>query len=137
MQFGGMKNELITYEVIKEGICCIDGGLKVMAFQTAHLEASYGYVLEHEGIKMCITGDLSASLEDFPQDLKNENISLLVTECAHFDLDIIMKKINESNLKRVAFLHVFPTIKYECMKKHAINSTIEILLPKDGDTYEL
>ena len=137
MQFGDMKNELITYEVIKEGLCCIDGGLKVMAFRTAHLEASYGFIIEQEGIKVCITGDLSASLEDFPQDLRNENISLLVTECAHFDVDIIMEKIKESNIRKVAFLHVFPTIKYEYIKKQATDSTIEILLPKDGDFYEL
>ena len=71
------------FSVIEEGRFYTDHHFSVSAFKTKHIKngeiASFGFVVESDGKKVCLTGDLSGSLEDFPAFLYHEPVNLLTS----------------------------------------------------------
>ena len=131
----------ITYSVVKSGEIYNDGTLKVTAVHTDHLDFStdkaYGFMLEAEGKKVYITGDMHESLKDFPDQLLSEPLDLIVSECAHCSAENLMEKLSNVKAKRAMVVHVYPTEKYDIMKKLESTVPMEVLYPDDGDEYEI
>lgn len=132
----------IRYELVTEGTFFDDSNIKVTAFHTEHMRAStniaFGYLIEADGKRICITGDLHASLEDFPTTLLAEHTDVLVTECAHFPAEALIEKLKNVNADRIMVVHVFPTDRYDTLK--ALEGEITgrtVLYPNDGDEYSV
>ena len=130
----------ITYGTIAEGDF-FDKGIKACAIPTNHMNKhqgnSFGFVAESDGKKLYISGDLHSSLVDFPMFEKDDKIDFAITECAHFCADDIIDKLNSFNIDMAAIVHVMPAEKYEDIKKCMEKSNIKIILPSDGDVFEI
>ena len=139
MQKNGQKSKKICFELIKDGCFYDDGNLKVKSFHTAHMEAagrkSLGFLIENKGKKICYTGDLSPSLEDFPKFLYDEAVDMIITECAHFTAEELFKKLDYCKAELTAVIHVMPTEKYDDLIKCANNTEIKVVFPSDNNKY--
>lgn len=140
MLFGEVTDR-VRYHLIEEGTFFDDGNLKITAVHTAHMEScsniAYGFLLEAEGQKVYVTGDLNASLKDFPTELLMKPTDLVVTECAHFPAEKLIEKLEDVNAKTIAVVHVFAVNKYDILAEYAKKSGKNLCFPNDGDMIEL
>lgn len=73
----------IRYKRTENGCVFDDGIVKVTAIATQHCPNSFAYLIECEGKRVLITGDLKNPTVDFP-DAGREHIDLVICESAHF-----------------------------------------------------
>lgn len=126
------------FRLIGEGDFYDDGVLRVKSVQTDHMAGPcYGFLLEADGAKVYITGDLHPSLRDFPVFLYKESTDLLVTECAHFSPESLYDTLRNARTKAVAVVHVMPDAKYVGLQAGAADMPMEVLFPADGDCYTI
>ncbi len=132
-------NERVRRQLIAPGRIYQRGGLTVTAFPTAHMEAkmrpAYGFLLESDGQKLYISGDLNPERIDYPEFLNEEPVDLFVVECAHFPAETLLKKLRICKAKRTAVVHVSPVEKYEILGAAGETLPMGLLLPKDGETF--
>lgn len=95
----------LRYKEVKTGVIFDDGYLKVTAFQTLHVERSYGYLLEAEGKTFLFSGDLKHPDEDFPSIAKECETDFLVLEGAHFASTTYEPHLKNCNTKTVYINH--------------------------------
>lgn len=131
----------ISYHLFEEGLVYDDGNVRITSFSTDHMDATsdiaYGFLVESEGKKIYITGDMHRTLKDFRNFLYEEKIDLLITECAHFSHEQLCEKIKHCKTECVAIIHVFPTDKYEKLKFLEKEMPFKMIYPNDGDVYEI
>lgn len=129
----------IDYRLIQEGTFFDDGNITVTAVHTEHMRASvnicYGFLIEAEGKRVMITGDLHPSLEDFPTALLQERTHALITECAHFEPEALLEKLACINADQVMVVHVNPQSRYDGLKQLSGQSKCTVLYPNDNDKY--
>ncbi|MBE7059094.1 MAG: ribonuclease Z [Ruminococcaceae bacterium] len=128
-----LKTGRVKFLLIEEGKFYIDQNLNVIASKTAHSNASFGFLIEDSKSKLYITGDLSSSLNDFPEILYSEKTDLIVTECAHFPPELLFDKLKLCNSSAFAIIHVMPCDKYSQLKIVAENSSLKVHFPDDND----
>lgn len=142
MKLQHMENcDLISFKEIKESVFFNDGDIKVSAVSTNHIDKakgnSYGFIIEADGKKTYISGDLHSSLNDFPKFSEDESIELAIVECAHFSPESLFRKLEGVKINRVAVVHVMPPEKYEDLRFCIKTLTRKIILPADGDIIEI
>jgi hypothetical protein len=93
----------------------------------------FGFLIENSGRRLCITGDLSPSLEDLPKLLQCERTDLIVSECAHFSAAALFEKLKLCKADAFAIVHVMPCEKYSQLKVIAESSGLNVCFPDDGD----
>lgn len=133
LQSGGEGVNNLFYHLIREGVFFEEEELKVRAFRTSHAKVSYGFELEADGEKICITGDLTESLEDFPILAEREPLDLLIVECTHFPAKKLLEKLKNVKAVKVAFVHVWPLANYDELKVYAGSAPFGMLFPEDGE----
>ena len=128
----------ISYDIYSEGEIFNDGNIKVTAFRTNHLaepKKSYGFLIEGEGKKIYITGDIHESLSDFPKVAEGE-LDLLVTEGAHFEIEALFKKLENCKAEKIMVIHTNrQNEKYPELEKGKDRVSGELILPSDGDEF--
>lgn len=134
--------ERVRLHTMQEGLVFDDGILRVSAFPTEHLQGqnrpSYGYLIEANGKRLYISGDLKyPDAADYPAFLNQEETDLLVIECAHFPAEVLFQKIKDCKAKQIAITHVFPVSKYEEFPTLEQQYDLYPVYPSDGSTYEL
>lgn len=129
----------INFKREKQGVIFNDGFIKVTAFLNEHMKEaskpSFGYIIEGEGKRICITGDMHKTLCDFPAELLKQKTDFLITECAHFYSEELSEKLADINAETVAVVHVFPDEKYEKLKALKGKFDFELVFPNDGDEF--
>lgn len=136
-----LKNGRVQFCLIEDGEFYADKLLKVYAFKTKHIKngdiPSFGFLLRTAEGKVCITGDLNASLNDLPEFLYSEQTDLVITECAHFSPESLFEKLTRCRTNTFAIIHVMPSEKYSQLKAVAKNSPLKVYFPSDNDEIEL
>lgn len=132
----------VTYAQIREGLFFDDGNIKVTAVHSDHMIAStnicFGFLIEGDGKRVYITGDLHPSLEDFPVKLLADSVDVLVTECAHFTAEALMEKLQQVRAKENMVVHVHPESRYEDLRKVCGRyPQVPICFPNDMDVYSV
>ena len=121
-----------------EGEIFDDGNLKVTAVKTEHLDEpkkSYGFLVEAEGKRIYITGDIHHTLEDFP-NIAKEALDALITEGAHFEVDALFEKLEECLADKIMIIHTNRQAeKYPAFEKGKSRIKGELILPIDGDEF--
>ena len=132
------EEERIRYSVFTEGEIFDDGNLKVTAVKTDHLaepKKSYGFLVEAEGKRIYITGDIHHTLEDFP-NIAKEALDALITEGAHFEVDALFEKLEECLADKIMIIHTNRQAeKYPAFEKGKSRIKGELILPIDGDEF--
>ena len=135
------SEERIPFRLYRAGVVYDDGNLKVTACPTEHLKRigkpAYGFLVEADGKRVYITGDMHKSLSDFPAFLSSEGVDLLISECAHFDPEALAEKLKDCKTDAVAVIHVFPLRRFS--ELHEIEPTVpaRMIYPADGDELPL
>ena len=76
--------EDLEFQETREGMVFNDGVIKVSAVKTQHIDPSYAYLIEAEGRRIVITGDLKDPEIDFPLPAVQDRTDLVIAESAHF-----------------------------------------------------
>jgi ribonuclease BN (tRNA processing enzyme) len=132
-------NDRVRLRLIESLDVYQDSELKVTAFPTNHMKnrPAYGFLLEADGKKVYISGDLSGSLDDYPAFLNESEVDILVIECAHFPAERLLNKLCECKAKRIMPVHVWTLDKYDILKDAASEIPGALILPNDNDWYEV
>ncbi len=137
----GFKCNSFSFKLINDGCFYDDGILKIKSVPTAHMEhqqkPSYGFLVENNGSKVYITGDLHSTLKDFPEFLYSEFVDMIITECAHFTPKSLFERLVRCKTDLVGVIHVMPNEKYEDLKKCAENTEIKTVFPNDNAEYKI
>ena len=129
----GNTPDRIKYNLVEEGEFFDNGDIKITAIKTEHLDSSYAFLSEGEGKKVFVTGDMHYTLKDFPNMLFETEVDLLITECAHFDPEMLVEKLKNVKAKLGAIVHVFPVVKYDRLKELSNEIPFDVAYPYDGD----
>ena len=115
--------------------------LKVTYLPTKHLPTrpAYSILLEAEGKRVLITGDMSNHLErkDFPSIVAEEHLDLVISEMAHFGIEHLTPYLETCIADRMIITHVFPTHKFAQIEALAGKYPFPIDIAHDGDEIEL
>ena len=137
----GKRAHPVSFALIREGLFYQDDNIRVTAVHNDHMEAtsgiSYGFLIESAGKSVYITGDLHPSLKDFPAFLAEKRVDLLVSECAHFPVSQLMERLVGCKISSAAIVHLFPLEKYDELQKMTDSLPFRLLLPRDGDEWEI
>lgn len=141
IQKNGGKSDSVSFKLINDGDFYDDGELKIKSVHTAHMEnyqkPSYGFLLENNKSKVYITGDLHNTLKDFPKFLYSEFVDMIITECAHFNVEALFEKMKYCKTDLAAVIHVMPNEKYDDLTKRAKNVQMKVIFPNDNDEYKV
>lgn len=133
--------ENILYHVYEEGVMFDDGNIKVTAIHTDHMVAltdiAFGFLIEADGKRVYITGDLHGSLRDFPLEVLSVPTDVLITECAHCSAEKLAEKMEQTNVEKLMVIHVFPLDKFDKMEECMKDSAKELIFPDDGSEYQV
>ena len=104
---------VLEYHTIRAGRFFADEHVVMTAVPTDHGRGrfpSFAFAIEAAGKKILYTGDLSASLDDFPVRAAEE-ADLVICELTHALPEVTESKLRPLALKRVVFTHIGP--RYE------------------------
>lgn len=132
--------ERVRLHTMKEGLVFQDDKIRIFANPTAHLKKqnrpSYGYLIEAEGKRIYISGDLQwPDAEDYPVFLNSEKTDALIIECAHFESEILFEKLKDCKAEKIIITHVFPVTKYPQFREVEEKFKISPLYPADNTEY--
>jgi len=123
------------------GLVYEDENIKVTAYPTDHMiyfsRPAYGYLVEADGKRVYISGDLNHNLIDYPQLTNTEELDAFIVECAHFPAEQLVENLMSTKAKKVLITHVFPLEKYEVFESFRSKAHFELMLPCDGDSFEI
>ena len=115
--------------------------LKVTYLPTKHLPTrpAYSILLEAEGKRVLITGDMSNHLErkDFPSIVAEEHLDLVISEMAHFGIEQLTPYLETCIADRMIITHVFPLHKFAEIEALSGKYPFPIDIAHDGDEIEL
>ena len=116
-----------------------DENIKLSLIPTAHMNPSFAFLIEAEGKKILLTGDLSKDLakDDIPSIAFEEDIDVFVCEMAHFNLEQIRPYLNKCRAKHVCFHHIDPAEKRDDIKAAKGDFAFDLRAVDDGDQLEL
>ena len=132
----------VFFEAVQAGIFFDDGTLKVTAYPTDHLAGtgpSYAYLLEGDGKRLLITGDLRADFSDFPAEALREPAWCLC-EAAHCPMAKMFEILAQFPIRKLLLTHISPryyTEKHELFRSLAADLPFESDLARDDAEYEL
>ena len=90
----------------REGVAYEDENVRITAIRTKHCEYSYAFLIESEGKRILMTGDLCRPSVDFPQIAFETPLDLLVCETAHFSPDDCIPFFDRTKAKRILHTHI-------------------------------
>lgn len=129
--------------VFDEDFVYDDGVLRVTPIPTKHLfkmnHPAYGFVIEGDGKRVLITGDMSQGLDydDFPTVTFEEHFDIVVSELAHFDIEQ-MPFLDKILCDKLIFWHINKT-DTKFPKIRALQGTLpyDVLIVDDEDVLEV
>ena len=101
----GGKRRQLRYRPVEAGVIYDDGTLRVTAIPNQHIAVSYSYLLEAEGKRVLITGDLKNPKIDFPVGALSAPLDLVVSECAHFPAGDYLPLYENIDIRKVCITH--------------------------------
>lgn len=139
-EFHGKRLRL--HEIGGEGIVYSDDNLTVTAVATRHCGEkwpSYAFVIDGEGKRLILTGDLSHDMSDFPQIAKDEPSDCIICEMAHFGPETAFPILRGCPTHRLFFHHVWHD--YESSMAAIRDMDGKLAFPvcavSDGDEFEI
>lgn len=122
------------FRPVEAGVVFDDGVLKVTAIRTKHLAVSYAYLLEAEGKRVVITGDLRNPNVDWPVEALSAPLDLVVSECAHFPSSDYLPLYEREDIRKICITHYAPvfTDTVYALRKHMEELGKPMLIATDG-----
>lgn len=136
-----LPSERIGVSVYEPGVVFDDGIIKVTAIPTKHNcgenKRANAFLIEAEGKSILYTGDMSAELDDFPKVAFERFIDVIISECAHFEVNELSECMEKVNTDIFAVSHLYPMHKTEELERIADKFDFKLQIAKDDDVIEL
>ena len=140
--WGCAHTAITDVKVYGEGVIYEDELIRVTAFRTKHLAASFGFVIEAEGKRVVFSGDLAGDLSDYPKEITDTENDVVVVEAAHPRLNkpeniAILKK---TKTRHYLINHYSPARNPQSYIDEfieAMENRFDITLLQDGDVFLL
>ena len=123
--------------VYGDGVIYDDGTLRVTAIPTQHMPHSHAFLLEAEGKRVLITGDLKNPAVDFPTVCFELPCDAIVGECAHFSAMSYAPVFAECKCKDFYIHHISPRYAPTVAELVAADKPYTVTALTDGDTLSL
>lgn len=138
---GGNIPRHLRYELEAPGKFFDDGVLSVTAIPTAHLggeRPAYSFMLESEGKRVILTGDMTPTLADFPVSAFETETELIVCEGAHSRLAEHIDLLSGCKTKLFGVVHVNGKRNTpENMEKFVAGMPMKVHHFSDGEIIEI
>lgn len=140
---GGYDKERIRFSVVPSDFVYDDGKLKVTYIPTKHIAGgerpSYAMLLEADGKRVVVTGDLSQGLKlaDFPKLVAEEETDLVICEMAHFGVSAVRSYLETARTKELWFTHVYPYHRFDDIEAAKADFSYPICIAHDDDVIEV
>lgn len=134
-----LPSERVRIRTYESGVIFEDENIRVTAIPVNHYcgegKKSYAFFIEGEGKSIVYTGDMSATLEDFPQITKERHLNLILSEAAHCTPESLLQCMNEVHTDVFVISHIWPLDKIETFKNAADNFNFKIHIACDNDEF--
>ena len=131
---GKGKKRQLQYRPVEPGVIYDDGALRVTAIPNRHIAVSYSFLMEAEGKRVLLSGDLKNPKIDFPIEALSAPLDLIVTECAHFSASEYLPLLENPNVRKVCITHYtygfLPSVL--ALRQHLEENGTPALLATDG-----
>lgn len=138
---GAYHADRIRMHLAAPGELWNDGTLRVTYIPTRHMEprASYAILLEAEGKRVLVTGDLSQRLAkaDFPTIAAEQELDAVICEMAHFGVPELTPYLETCKAKQFWITHLYPFKKFDDVKAIANTYAYPIYIAHDDDVIEV
>lgn len=133
-----IPSERIRINVMEGGVIFDDGVIRVTAIPTKHdcESGAYAFFIEAEDKCILYTGDMYASLDDFPKVAFERFIDVIISECAHFPVSKLEECMSRVNTRIFAVSHIYPVSKIEELDAISDKYNFKLLIAKDDDELE-
>jgi ribonuclease BN (tRNA processing enzyme) len=137
--FGHYCEERIRFSVVPSDFVFDDGSLKVTYIPTKHILKgelpSYAMLLEADGKKVLVTGDLSQNLgeSDFPAVAAEIETDAVICEMAHFGVSKVQPYLETCKTKQFWFTHVYPYKRFDDIRAVENDYPFSIHIARDDD----
>lgn len=130
----------LRFKLMQSDFIYDDSNIKVTPVPTGHIfkqnRPAFGYIIEGEGKKVYISGDLNGETIDYSDIVNYEEIDAFVVECAHFAPERLIEKLKKCIAKRVMVIHGYRAeIANAFAEFKNTNPGFELIYPSDGDEY--
>ncbi len=101
-----LNEEKVPLIVYTAGVIYQDENIKVTAFENTHIPKSHSFLVEAEGKRLFITGDLDADMASLSKEAIEKENDFILAECAHFSEEVVLREFPKYNTKRLVITHV-------------------------------
>lgn len=126
-----------TFHVYRDGEVYRDENITVTAYPSSHIKDAHSLLVEAEGKRILITGDLDRYMESLTSTAYTQPHDIILTECAHFPESVVLEKFPKLNAKRLLITHVGLDVPVAKLEKWIEDGKIFGEICNDYDEYEL
>lgn len=110
---GSPFREGLALKQYEAGVVFEDRRVRVTAVLVEHetFFKTYGFLVEGDGQRVYITGDMHEDLHDFPAFLYGMHLDVMVTELAHQTAPIMLSHLEKCHADRIYITHLYPQEK--------------------------
>ncbi len=134
-------SDRIRMHIAAPGVVWDDGILRVTYLPTRHMEPrpSYAILLEAEGKRVLVTGDMSQKLAkaDFPTEAAASGVDVLISEMAHFGVGELAPYLAQTKADRAWITHVYPFHKFDDIAAIGDRYGYPVYIAHDEDVIEI
>lgn len=130
-------DERLVFQTYSEGVVYEDDFVRFTAIRNGHCPNSYSLLVEAEGKKILLSGDLQKDYADLPACAFDGSLDFLLLECAHQSVDIVRKTLPRLQAKRTKINHLGRFTPEGILTDLLSELAPTISLAKDGEETEI
>ena len=100
------KNYRVEPHLVKDGVVCDDGVIKVTAYHNAHIkdhDCSFSYLIECEGKRIVYSGDVKSY--DEMDEAIGDHCDAIICETGHHTIESTYPYLSSKNIDRIFYSH--------------------------------
>ena len=126
-----INDERVRFTVYDNGVIYEDENIKVTAFHSAHIDRAHSFLVEAEGKRLFISGDLDSKIEVVSSEATEKENDFILMECAHFKEETVLEVFPKLNAKRVVVTHVGRQVPITKLEQWIEEGKLKIELASD------
>ena len=128
---GGKIDDRVEFTVYDNGVIYEDENIKVTALHSAHIAHAHSFLVEAEGKRLFISGDLDCKIEVLSSEATEKENDFILMECAHFKEETVLEVFPKLNAKRVVVTHVGRQVPITKLEQWIEEGKLKIELASD------
>lgn len=126
----------LEFYVYGDGEVYQDENITVTACKSGHTASSHSFLIEAEGKRALITGDLDPGYASLTDRAFSDSTVFTLIECAHQSKNAVLDVFAKINAEKLLVTHVGYIVDHEELKKIKSESGLDFTVVNDGDVFE-